>query len=119
MKSGRRDYCSRIKRVQREKKKVRTQGIKLLAKVGKAQQLREEEGRKILLVEGSHGGLAGTLRGGSMIKGEEMEREEKQVTYFPVYPNLRDAKRLKTGVGAAEQREREEVGEETRASYCD
>lgn len=33
-----------------------------------------------------------------------MEREEKQGTYFPVYPNLRDAKGLKTG---AENRERE------------
>lgn len=41
---------------------------------------------------------------GQREKGEEMEREEKQGTYFPVYPNLRDAKRLKTG---AENRERE------------
>lgn len=33
---------------------------------------------------------------GQREKGEEMEREEKQGTYFPVYPNLRDAKRLKS-----------------------
>ena len=51
-------------------------------------------------------------------KGErKMEREEKQGTYFPVYPNLRDAKRLKTGGGRNTERQKEgKVGEETRAS---
>lgn len=43
-------------------------------------------------------------------KGErKMEREEKQGTYFPVYPNLRDAKRLKTGAGGT-QRDRKKEG---------
>lgn len=32
-----------------------------------------------------------------------MEREEKQGTYFPVYPNLRDAERLKRGVRKTEK----------------
>lgn len=47
-----------------------------------------------------------TEREGSMKKGEEMEREEKQGTYFPVYPNLRDAKRLKPE-GTETEREKE------------
>lgn len=34
-----------------------------------------------------------------------MEREEKQGTYFPVYPNLRDAKELKKG-GKEEERKK-------------
>lgn len=41
-----------------------------------------------------------------------MEREEKQGTYFPVYPNLRAQVENR-------ERERRKVGEETRASYCD
>lgn len=45
-----------------------------------------------------------------------MEREEKQGTYFPVYPNLRNAKRL--GSGKRRDRRRK-VEEETRACYCD
>ncbi len=58
---------------------------------------------------------------GQREKEEEMKREEKQGTYFPVYPNLRDAKRLKTEGRCRKQteRERSKVGEETRASYCD
>lgn len=53
--------------------------------------------------------------------GEIKEREEKQGTYFPVYPNLRKAQRLRARAGMTEIREREKegrVGEETRASYC-
>ena len=49
---------------------------------------------------------AGTARGGQRGKGEEMKRDEKQGTYFPVYPNLRGAKRWKTG-GRTKERERE------------
>lgn len=39
-----------------------------------------------------------------------MEREEKQGTYFPVYPNLRDAKRSKTEGGGVRKTEREKEG---------
>lgn len=89
---------------------------KIIAKGGKAAQ--SEKRKDYLLLERSHGGLAGTVRGGSMRRGKEMEREreEKQGTYFPVYPNLRDAKRL----GGGKQRDRRrKVEEETRACYCD
>lgn len=47
-----------------------------------------------------------------------MEREEKQGTYFPVYPNLRDAKSLGAG-GKQREKDRGKVGEEKKASYCD
>lgn len=42
-----------------------------------------------------------------------MEREEKQGTYFPVYPNLRDAKSLRIGAGGKKrEKDRGKVGEE-------
>lgn len=50
----------------------------------------------------------------------EVEREEEQGTYFPVYPNLRDAERMRTDAsGKQRERKKGKVGEETRASYCD
>lgn len=48
-----------------------------------------------------------------------MQREEKQGTYFPVYPNLRVAKKLKTRGAENGKREKESRREDKRASYCD
>lgn len=86
---------------------------KKLSWTGSAAQSRKAKGDLLL------GGPARTARGGS-VKREKMEREEKQSTYFPVYPNLRDAERLRAGAGGKQREtERGKVGEETRASYCD
>lgn len=52
----------------------------------------------------------GTAREGSVKRGEKMRRGEKQGTYFPVYPNLRGAERLKTGGRKEREREKESRG---------
>lgn len=77
-----------------------------MAKGRKAWQRRAEEGRKICCWREAMTGWQGQQgEGGSVKKGEGMKRDEKQGTYFPVYPNLRDAKRLNREEGA-EKRER-------------
>lgn len=57
-------------------------------------------------------GAAGrNTKRGSFRSRESVEKEEKQGTYFPVYPNLRDAKKR---CGKVERNE--ENRKETRAS---
>lgn len=65
---------------------------------GQAEQLRAGKGRKISFWR--------EAMEDSLKKQRGWRREEKQGTYFPVYPNLRIAKRLNTGAGKQRDRER-------------
>lgn len=76
-----------------------------MAEGGQAQKLRAERGGRSA-AGGQPWRDGRDSERGQREKAEEMERDEKQGTYFPVYPNLRDAKSLKTGEGG-KQREKE------------
>lgn len=48
---------------------------------------------------------------GGRVGGGRREREEKQGTYFPVYPNLRKAQRLRARGGIDRNQRKRERGE--------
>lgn len=84
----------------------------MIAKGGKAAQNKKR--KDDLLLERSHGGLAGTVRGGSM-KRERKWKEKRSKVLTSLFIRIY-AKRL----GGEKQRDRRrKVGEETRACYCD
>jgi len=79
---------------------------KVMAKGGKAQQLKQDKGKKICCWKEAMEGWRGQQEWGAW-KGEKMKRVEKQGTYFPVYPYLRDAKKLKKPEGRKTEKEKE------------